>query len=129
MSLLEKIELAIWRWRYAWAKRQADKRIAKRDMERSRDFYQRGPLAIVACLALASCGPSPATRTAIDEGRRITAECEQHASEIAENATSLAEGRAALDAERARCVAVGCGYCAAHHLDCASVGLVCPEVP
>ena len=70
---------------------------------------------------LHGCGPSRATRTALDELHRLGAECEAHALAIGETAPSLAEGRALLAQERERCIAHGHTYCAEHHLDCSEV--------
>lgn len=69
MSLFECIEATLWRWRCQWAKRRADVRLAKRDRERSRDFYRRGVLvlALLCCPSLHAChGAERATRTALD---------------------------------------------------------------
>lgn len=57
MTLFERIGATLWRWRYEWAKYRADVRLAKRDRQRSRDFYRRGvlALALLCCPSLHAC--------------------------------------------------------------------------
>lgn len=89
---------------------------------------------VVAILAwvfglLSGCGPSRATRTALDEANRMAAECRTNAAAIAESAPSIEEGERLLELEQVRCAVAGCAYCTSHHLDCSSLGLECTESP
>ncbi len=89
MTLGERIEVAFWRLRYAWAKRRADIRLAKRDRDRARDFYRRGVLvlALLCAPSLHACA-----------GREIRAESARCRAAIA--AASTVE---AVEIERERC--------------------------
>jgi hypothetical protein len=124
MNIIERIESVFWRWRYAVAKWQADRRLAKRDLARAKahGFYQRGVIALTIgfSFTLAACGAT-ATETLRAEARAIGEQCAQHATEIAEAAPTHAEGVAALIAERTRCEAEARAFCSEHDLDCSEV--------
>lgn len=76
---------------------------------------------IVAIILIGACGPSRATRTALDELDHLGAECSSRAATIGETAPSRAEGERLLSEARDACVVEARAYCTAHHLDCSEV--------
>lgn len=118
--MIDRIAELFWRARYRLAKWRSRPRAKsyREQCERNGWF-----VAALVCLSLTAhaCGPSRATRTALDEIRSVEAACQARAVEIAETAPSLDEGRRLLGVEGARCAEAGRVFCAAHHLDCSEV--------
>ena len=116
--MIDRILVTYARFHAAWMERKSEREFAKAMKKRGE---QAGWFVAVAalCLSLPACAHVETTRDVITLQRNVLAECVANLDHIAETATSVEAGDAALAAEGERCKAALLAICTPRH--------TCPE--
>ena len=122
--MIDRILVAYARIRAAWRERQSEREFAKAMRKRREEAGWFTTIALI-CFSLPACGPSPATRTALDEVRALDAQCSSELDALDFAPGPNLDGEARLQAVLAGCRDRAAAFCTAHHLT-HEITEVCP---